>query len=490
MAKKLNMVAIGDSLMQGFQSGAVELSTIEWSYPAIIARSLDLRVPLDFRVPRIPGRGLPVNIEELLRYVERRLGTSVNAAEWTFRFPWVARRYLDEIEDYYERGVGALPGKYRGIYQNLAVWGYTVREALSLTGVHCRHMIDEDEGFIEDDFVGAPSASMYRTALRVLNPGDLPERRGDSQIGTFERLAATGEPIDVLLLGLGANDCLGTVLTLEIRDMEKARGEVSDDPIERLKWNLTSEAQFAQDYRELCNRIQRALGARRTKVFVATVPHVIIPPITTGVGTFDGTYFDAYTRFFVNDRNRPRHAEQLSRAEAKAVDARIDAFNAVIRDEAGRRGWFVVDVCALLDRLAVKRRQFEKGLTTSAQQYDPEEPLRTYLADRPEHPLLALSPVPSILTLRTNAKGERTQGGLFSLDGVHPTTIGYGLMADAFLQVMRDSGVEGADPALIPWADVIANDSLLMAPPRLWDDVLNAAEQHAFLWDLVFRVLA
>jgi hypothetical protein len=331
---------------------------------------------------------------------------------------------------------------------------------------------------------------MYRTALRVLNPGDLKERREDSQIATFERLAQSDEAIDVLLLGLGANDCLGTVLTLEISDMAKAKGPITNDPIARLKWNLTSSQQFALDYRELANRIDRALVGRQTKVFVATVPHVTIPPITTGVGEFDGTYFEAYARFFVNDENRPRHAEQLTRADAKTIDARIDAFNATIVEEARLRKWHVVDVCGLLDQLAVKRRQFKKGLATKDQRYDPEEPLRTYLADRPEHPLLKLSPVPSILSLRIDAAGRRTQGGLFSLDGVHPTTIGYGLMADAFLSAMRDAGVPGADPARLPWADVIANDSLLNDPPRIWDDVLNAAEQHAFLWNLVFRVLA
>jgi lysophospholipase L1-like esterase len=487
---KLQIVAIGDSLTQGFQSGAIEASKSQWSYPAIIARSLGLDVPLDFRVPRIPGPGLPVNIEALLHDVAGRVGNSVGTGEWIFRFPFLARRYLDEVEDYYERGGGQLPAKFRGIHQNLGVWGFTVREGLSLTPARCREVIDDEEGFLEDDFLGVPSGPMYRTAMRVINPGNSAERMRDSQVATFERLAATDEAIDVLLLGLGANDCLGTVLTLDIRDMTKSAKPVTDDPIARLKWNLTSAKQFELDYRELANRIQRALSGRETKVFVSTVPHVTIPPITTGVGEFDGTYFDGYARFFVNDHNRPRHAEQLSRQDAKLIDERIDGFNRVISDEAELRGWHVVDVCALLDRLAVKRRQFERGLTTAEQKYDPEEPLRSYLAQQPDHPLLRLRPVPSILSLRLDAAGKRTQGGLFSLDGVHPTTIGYGLMAEAFLVAMRDAGVPGADPARLPWDDVIANDSLLNDPPRIWDDVVRAAEEHAFLWDLVFRVLA
>ena len=39
----IKLVAIGDSLTQGFQSGPI-LNT-EWSYPAMIARSLGLSVP-------------------------------------------------------------------------------------------------------------------------------------------------------------------------------------------------------------------------------------------------------------------------------------------------------------------------------------------------------------------------------------------------------------------------------------------------------------
>lgn len=488
MSEKLKLVAIGDSLAQGFQSGAVEMSKIEWSSAAIIARTLGLDVPLDFRVPRIPGRGLPLNIEDLLRYVAKELGNDVSTAEWIFRFPWLARRYMDEVEDYYERGGGTLPPKFRGIYHNLAVWGFTVRDSLSLTPERCRAMIEEDEGFIEDDFIGAPSAPMYRTAMRVLNPGNVPERMAESQVAAFERLARS-ERVDVLLLGLGANDALGTVLTLDLHDMSEARRPIPQDPIERLKWNLTSEEQFAIDYRELAERVAQALRGQRTQVFVSTVPHVIIPPITTGLGRFDGTYFDAYARFFVNEANRPHHAEQLSREQARTIDARIDAFNRIIVAEADARGFHVVDLCGLLDALAVKRRQLHPG-ASAPQRLDPEEPLRRYLQQQPEHPLLQLTPIPSILSLRLDADGRRRQGGLFSLDGVHPTTIGYGLVAELYLRKMQEVGVPGADPKRLPWADVIANDSLLQAPPRLWEEVFRAAEQHARFWGLLFRTIA
>ncbi|MDB4973844.1 MAG: hypothetical protein JWN48_2185 [Myxococcaceae bacterium] len=476
--KKLKLVAIGDSLTQGFQSAAVDQHKVSWSSAAIIARALGLGLPLDFRVPPIPGPGLPLNLEDLLRSAQDKLGAQLEPSAWLTRFPLFLQRYLDEVEDFYERGGGALPVKKpTGIYQNLAVWGYTVRESLSLTLERCLHVIDKEEGFLDDDFLGIPAGPMYRTALRVLNPWYDHLRMLDTQVGTFERLAAQ-EDVDVLLLGLGANDCLGTVLTLQIKDMADAQGPISDDPMERLRWNLTSAPQFEKDYRELVTRIAKALLGKQTQVFVSNIPHVTIPPITTGIGTFRDGYFDAYARFFVNNDNRPTLTEKLTREDAVRIDRRIDAFNATIKAEAERHGWHLVDLCGLLDALAVKR-----------QQKAPEEPLREYLADRPDHPLLALDPTPSILHLRLDDAGKRRQGGLFSLDGVHPSTIGYGLIAELHLKAMKGV-VEGAEAAKVPWRDVIANDSLLTSPPRLWEETMRTAEHHAGLWNLIVRALA
>jgi len=490
----VTLAAIGDSLTQGFQSGAIHKTG--WSYPTIIARALGLAVPLEFRVPRIPGPGLPLNIEDMLRYVQDEVGDDISTAEWILQFPLLAQDYIDEVEDYYERGGGTLPPKFGGVYHNLAVWGFTVNESMTLHPQLCQEVIDNEEGWIEDDFLGTPSAPMYRTAKRILNPGDEAERALDTQVKGLGRLAAAG-PVDVLLLWLGANDCLGTVLTLEVQDMAAAAGPIPQDPIKRLDWNLTSTKQFEADYAALVKGVSGALSDHPTRIFVGTVPHVTIPPITTGVGNFDGTYFDHYARFFINQQNfNPLLHKSLSRAEAKLIDGRVDSFNAAIRGivdgenkkeatkPAGkRRSWHVVDVCRTLDELAVKRQGLEKT---------PEQALRRYYARQgiTNHPLLQLSPIPSILLLRTDEAGTRTGGGLFSLDGVHPSTIGYGLLAEVFLVEMQKAGVPGADPRRLPWQEVIANDALLHSPPRVWDDVYEAGSNHATLWDLIFRVLS
>jgi len=473
------LVAIGDSLTQGFQHGAIHKTG--WAFPAIVARALGLDVPLEFRVPRISGPGLPLNLEDLLRVVRDKLGSNLSRAEWILKFPRVARDYIDCIEDYYERGGGTLPGKFRGVYHNLAVWGFSVSDSFTVTPKLCTEMIDKDRGFIEDDFFGTPSAPMYRTARRVFNPGNDPARDAAGQLDNLEALAAE-EDIDLLLLWLGPNDALGTVMALEVKDMT---GDDPGDPLEhraRLAWNLTSASQFEEDYLRFADRVTHALGARHPRVFVGNVPHVTIPPVTAGVGAFDGTYFDYYGRFFMNrDNFNPRLHKHLTRQQAAAIDARIDQFNAVIADVAGQRGWVLVDLCAVLDELAVKRNSLQ-----------PEQPLRRYYASLgiTDHPLLRLSPTPSILTLQIDDAGRRLQGGLFGLDGIHPTTIGYGLIAEVFLTEMQRAGVPGADPRRIAWQDVIANDNLLQNPPPIWNDLVGAATHHSTFWDLLFRVIS
>jgi len=109
--------------------------------------------------------------------------------------------------------------------------------------------------------------------------------------------------------------------------------------------------------------------------------------------------------------------------------------------------------------------------------------------NRLDHPLLRLNPIPSVLMYSTDDDGHRLGGGLIGLDGVHPTTIGYGLVAEFFLEAMRDAGVAGADPQKVPWQSVIASDWLIQHPPKLWSTLSRYSEQYALIWDALFRTL-
>ena len=479
----LSIAAIGDSLTQGFMGGAI--SRTDLSFPSLVARSMGL-APAQFTVPSFPRDGLPLNLERLFRGMEAQLGHDIEPREWILRFPALLNAYMDEVEDCYERGPGFEPANFNGVYDNLAVWGFTANDAATVTPRLCTRYIDDAEGWIHDDLFSPPSAPMYRTARRVLNPRGAtadPHREDDTQIGALaRRIAERGAP-DVLFLFLGANDCLGTVAKLKIKDMASAEGPIPNDPKERRDWNLTSAGQFAQDYDAVVRSLDELLPPT-TQVFVGTVPHVTIPPVTTGLGDFDGRYFDTYSRFFVNDDNfhswPNRH---LSRAQMKGIDDRIDAFNQTVRGAIeARANYHLVDTCGILDSLAVKRNENSD---------DPGRSLTDYYRalGRLDHPLLRLDPVPSILMLTTTERGVRTGGGLMSLDGIHPSTLGYGIVAEGFLAAMQQAGVEGADPRRLDWDSVIAQDTLLHTPPKLWDDVFEAARGHSTIWEAVFRLL-
>jgi hypothetical protein len=86
--------------------------------------------------------------------------------------------------------------------------------------------------------------------------------------------------------------------------------------------------------------------------------------------------------------------------------------------------------------------------------------------------LQKLSPVPNSRFFRSGANG-RTDGGLFSLDGIHPTTIGYGIMAQELIKIMQLAGVkfyhdgtERIGEVKVNFDRLIAEDTLISKPPR------------------------
>ena len=480
------LVAIGDSLTQGVQNGAIFRPYL--SYPALIADSLGLDVPNEFRAPRFPGSGLPFNLEWFLRSLRERVGTEIDWREWIWKVPFLLEDFIDKVEDCYERGSGSKPAACDVIYHNLAVASFRVRDSFTIHSDYCSEQIRRAEGGWGDDFLSLPSAPMYRIAQRVLNPCRQQNLRNCwTQIDNLRELISREGPVKNLIVFFGANDCLKTVMELNVEDME---GETpSEDPQERREaYNLTSAAVFRDDYQEMVKRIA-AVISEETQVFVGTVPSVTIPPITQGVCPFptvnaDGNrYFSHYGPFFSTEENFDTRHRHLTEEQVRHIDRRIDAFNCTIREIVDERErWHLVDIHELLNRLAVKRNNMSIA---------PQQPLHDFLQEywrRPDHPLLSLEPIPSVLRLDTR-DARRLGGGLFSLDCVHPTTIGYGLIAEAFLRKMQEAGVPGANPESLRWSEIIRQDSIIQFPPVLWDDIINAAQSHPTLWNFLYQRL-
>jgi hypothetical protein len=453
------LVTIGDSLTHGFQSGAVFNTDV--SYPSIIAAELGWG---EFRYPRYDGfGGLPINIELLVRDLERRYGRRLDWWELPLAL-FHARRRMDEIEDYWERGPGAAPPRLAAVNHNLAVYGWDLRDALERTTATLRAELDRPRDNLIRQFV---ENAGERAALRVL-PGFDDAAARHTVFTAAAALGAEagggGDGIETLVVFLGANNALQTITQLRVRWSDTGYDTLAG----KKAYTVWRPSHFAAEFDRVAEQVR---GIRARHVIWCTVPHVTIAPLARGVGTKvepGSRYFPYYTRPWVEARDfHPGQDAHLTANQARAIDSAIDQYNSHIVDtvRAARRDgrdWLLLDTCGLLDRLAARRYL--------------EDP-----AARPPwwHPyplppeLRALDPVPDSRFLGSDGT-RRTAGGLFSLDGVHPTTIAYGVLAQEVITVMRAAGVQfrlpddrtvRPDPVRVDFARLLRRDTLVTAPP-------------------------
>ena len=78
-----------------------------------------------------------------------------------------------------------------------------------------------------------------------------------------------------------------------------------------------------------------------------------------------------------------------------------------------------------------------------------------------------LVPRPNTLFYHGRRDGHLESGGIFSLDGVHATPIGQGLLALEYLKVMQRAGVPGANPDALDWPSIARSDTLYQHPLRI-----------------------
>ena len=97
----MKLFTIGDSISQGFMSGAAARTDL--SYSTLLAEVLKIK---KYNYPKWEKDGHPVNIEMLFRQLQSKLGSDISGVfEWT-KALFTIQKYLDEVEDYYERGPG------------------------------------------------------------------------------------------------------------------------------------------------------------------------------------------------------------------------------------------------------------------------------------------------------------------------------------------------------------------------------------------------
>ena len=476
------LVVIGDSLSHGFQSGAV--FNTDLSYGAIIAYELGW---LDgFRFPRYPGLGgLPINLELLMRDLESQVGSAISLWELPLAL-FRARQFMDDVEDYWERGPGAVPPTATGINHNLGMYGWDLRDALDWTA----ELLEQQVTAPKDDLLQqVVEHNSERAALRVYPRGDT-----EKTLSVFQAAARLGEDkdddtddgIETLIVFLGANNALRTVTDLTVH----WSGPGYDTLTGKGQYTIWRPEHFRS---ELGHVVDAVRGIRARHVIWCTVPHVTIAPIARGIGGKvqpGSRYFPYYSRPWVTDQafNAGRDVH-ITGAEARAVDYAIDVFNTdiegVVRTERSGgapdgtvRDWYLLDIAGMLDRLAARR--YINDVNARPPWWTPY-PLPATLQ--------ALQPAIDSRFLSGDGHGGRDQGGLFSLDGVHPTTVGYGLIAQEMIRIMESAGVAfrhpngepRTGPVLVDFDRLVLRDTLVRFPPQIVDSTLSTlgwADEH------------
>ncbi|MDX1671300.1 MAG: hypothetical protein R3211_03105 [Balneolaceae bacterium] len=452
---KYKLAVIGDSVSQGFNNGGIYRTDL--SFPALLNHCFDPEPP--FQQPLFTAQGgIPLNLEVLVRGMSDLYG---NDLKWKDYLP--AARYLystlKRIKNYWEGHAKPLEREQPDPYQNQSIWGFTLNDTWMITEKKSREYIESYEERYRI-FNVLPDHAMYTTARMVLNPtfGEL--FADHSQIDNIQYLQDNGG-IENLILSVGHNNIIGAVTDLRFKYSEES--DLGAFPARRT-FTVYRPEHFEMEYRKLAERICN-IGAEN--VIVQTIPYVTIPPVTRGINEDltrrEGGYFDYYTRFWIWDTDfDPDRHPHLTKKQAIELDQITDQYNKVIRDVADEYGWVLVPLNRNVNTIARRRLAgnirvpYPKEFREAMMRYEATK----QLVEDPENPLLTTD------YIRIDEEtGRVRKGGLFSLDGIHPTTIGYGLIAYTYYEAMKNHGIKferGLD-----WDFIIQNDTLVTDPPYL-----------------------
>jgi phospholipase/lecithinase/hemolysin len=240
---------------------------------------------------------------------------------------------------------------------------------------------------VQDALTTRPQGTFDNLTDFVLGFPGLQQGISRSQVEWAEVLHPT-----TILLWIGNNDALGAATTADTK-------------------NLTDVAAFEAAYGQVIDR----LAATGANLVVANIPDVTVVPFLTsaedvaaqlgipiallssalGIGPGDFVTPDAFALIATHQAPLPENVV-LDAREVAEIRAAIDAYNAFIAKKAKQHGAALVDIHATLGR--IQKRDIVIGgrrLTTA------------FL------------------------------GGLFSLDGIHPTNTGYAVIANRFIRALN-----------------------------------------------------
>jgi hypothetical protein len=489
-AARHRLVTIGDSLTHGFMNAAVHRTDLSW--PAIMAYEMGLTAEQftfpTYEWPTGPG-GLPLDLERLARAFEGRFGPHLDFWEIVTAGLWL-RSYMDRVEDYWERGPGSRTPPGGAPFHNMAVYGWDLLDPQLLTSTMVAKRLGRRTR--DDPLSQLVEHHQDRAAWPVLQRVQRGSR-GRTVVDAVADMSGSTQGVETLVVVLGSNNALGAVVTLEPAWTPEGYEALPPDQrvAARVRCNVWRPSAFAADWSLLEAKLRKVTAEH---IIIATIPSVTIAPIARG--TFkkvrpQSRYFPFYTRPWVTDEDfDPSRDPHITAEEARAIDSAIDSYNKTLIDAVGAArsdglDWYLFDMGSLLDRLATRR--YIDSPWARPTWWTPYE-----LPDA----LRMLDPVPNTRFFRSGPEG-RTDGGLFSLDGVHPTTIAYGILAQEVIKVMELAGVEFLDrhgrprtgPVRVDFERLLRTDTLIGDPPASVSNTLSLLGWLDDQLDLVTRFL-
>ncbi|WP_138431414.1 hypothetical protein [Fodinibius saliphilus] len=453
---KHKLVVLGDSVSQGFQNGGIYRTDL--SYTNFLRQCWE-PTP-DFDQPLFTAQaGIPLNLEVLTRGLADEFGESL---EWNEYLPAISHLYqtLRRVKRYWEGKIKPLKRERDIPYHNQSVWGFAMNDAWMVTERNSKeHIETQPETYSVFDML--PDHAMYVTARLVLNPSYNEAYRDYTLLDNIRYLQEHGG-IENLIVSMGHNNVIGAVSDLKYVLSEEE--DLQKFPTER-SYTVYRPEHFEQEFRKLAEQVSQ-VGAER--IITQTIPYVTIPPVTRGINSDKSRkehtgYFDYYTRFWVwDDDFHPDTHPHLTKDQAIKLDQHVDEYNTIIKEVAREYGWITAPLNRYVSGIARRRLggpnriPYPEGFRQAMKRHE----MTKHLVEDEDNPKLSTD------YIRIDEdNGKVYKGGIFSLDGIHPTTIGYGLIAYVVKEAMEDNGISFEKD--LDWDHIISSDTLVTNPPYL-----------------------
>lgn len=456
---KHKLVAMGDSMAQGFKNGGIYRTDL--SFPAMLARCFQPGTPFD--APSFAAHtGLPLNIEMLVRELEEEFGSRLT---WNTYISAGTKLYrtLRRVKSHWEGSRIQFQSERELPWHLQAVWGYQASDSWLMNERKCREFLLNNRPRYSV-FSVLPDNAMYITSRVVLNPTFDPLLEENNMLDNVRLLHKNGG-IENLICCLGHNNVVGSITNLKIIYSEPEDLAATHS---KRKCTVYRPEHFEQEMNKLFKNIAEMNIPR---VFVPTIPYVTIPPVIRGVNEDrsdpTGGYFDYYTRFWIWDEDfDPLKHPHLTREQAIELDMLVDQYNSSIAKLADHYGFHVVPVRRYVSAAARRRLggdqvwPFPPAFVTALK----KNPNTAHLVEENGNVRLSTD------FLRLDEEtGKIDRGGIFSLDGMHPSTIGYGLIANIYHMTMEKAGVRFEKD--LDWDFIIRNETLVSHPPALLSEL-------------------